>query len=81
MSPNAGEEGCGVSANEYSCTHGAQINYGDLTPYLTYASSIQPSFTDTKRRMRLQRRGEISSGNPTHLGKTTFSKKSYELVH
>ncbi len=33
-----GEGGsCGVSANEYSCTHGAQINFGDLTPYLTYA--------------------------------------------
>jgi hypothetical protein len=28
--------GGGVSANEYSCTHGAQINFGDLTPYLTY---------------------------------------------
>ncbi len=28
---------CGVSANEYSCAHGAQINFGDLTPYLTYA--------------------------------------------
>ncbi len=26
----------GVSANEYSCTHWAQINFGDLTPYLTY---------------------------------------------
>ncbi len=31
--------GCGgglreVSANEYSCAHGAQINFGDLTPYL-----------------------------------------------
>jgi len=26
---------CGVSANEYSC---AQINLGDLTPNLTYAS-------------------------------------------
>ncbi len=25
---------CGVSANEYSCAHGAQINFGDLTPYL-----------------------------------------------
>jgi hypothetical protein len=36
------EEGgsCGVSANEYSCAHhvtyGAQINFGDLPPYLTY---------------------------------------------
>ena len=26
--------GCGVSANEYSCAHGAQTNFGDLTPYL-----------------------------------------------
>jgi hypothetical protein len=28
---------CGVSANEYSCAHGAQKKFGDLTPYLTYA--------------------------------------------
>ncbi len=26
--------GCGVSAIEYNCAHGAQINFGDLTPYL-----------------------------------------------
>jgi hypothetical protein len=26
---------CGVSDNEYSCTHGAQINFGDLIMYLT----------------------------------------------
>ncbi len=25
----------GVS-HEYSCAHGSQINFGDLTPYLTY---------------------------------------------
>ncbi len=25
-----------VSANEYSCAHGAQLNFGDLSPYLTY---------------------------------------------
>jgi hypothetical protein len=24
------------SDNEYSCAHGAQIKFGDLTPYLTY---------------------------------------------
>jgi hypothetical protein len=30
---------CGDSANEYSCAHGAQINFGDLTPYLTYGVS------------------------------------------
>jgi hypothetical protein len=37
MSPNAGGGvvvGCGVSANEYSCAYGFQINFGDLTPYL-----------------------------------------------
>jgi hypothetical protein len=35
MSPNAGERGgvavCGFSANEYSCAHEAQINFGNLT--------------------------------------------------
>jgi hypothetical protein len=31
-----GGGGCGVSANEHSCAHGAQINFEDLTPYLTY---------------------------------------------
>jgi hypothetical protein len=38
MSPNAGGGGgVRVSAIEYSCARGAQINFGDLTPYLTYA--------------------------------------------
>jgi hypothetical protein len=40
MSPNAGDGGgggcCGASANEYYCAFGAQINFGDLTPYLAY---------------------------------------------
>jgi hypothetical protein len=31
----------GVSANEYSCAHGAQINFGDLTPYLTYGAALE----------------------------------------
>jgi hypothetical protein len=31
-----GKGGCGVSAHEYSCAHGAQINFGNLTPYSTY---------------------------------------------
>jgi hypothetical protein len=31
----AGEEGVRDSANDYSCKYGAQINVGDLTPYLT----------------------------------------------
>ncbi len=26
----------GVSTYEYNCAHGAQIDFGDLTPYLTY---------------------------------------------
>jgi hypothetical protein len=41
ISPNAwvvvgGGGGCGFSANEYISAHGAQINFGDLTPYLTH---------------------------------------------
>jgi hypothetical protein len=37
MSPNAGGMGeCGVLADEYSCTHETQTNFGDLTPYLTH---------------------------------------------
>jgi hypothetical protein len=47
MSPNAGGGrglrgegwGCGVSANEYNCAHEAQINFGDLTPYLKVLSN------------------------------------------
>ena len=35
--PNCGGRGsCRVSANEYSCAHGAQIDFEALTPYLTY---------------------------------------------
>ncbi len=32
--------GCWVSVNEYSCAHGAQINFGDLTPNLTNINSL-----------------------------------------
>jgi hypothetical protein len=35
MSPSAGGWWREVSANEHSCAHGAQINFGDQTPYLT----------------------------------------------
>ncbi len=40
MSPyvGGGEGGCGVSANEYSSTHGAQINFRDLIHCSTYGS-------------------------------------------
>ncbi len=34
MSLNAAGGVGGCWANEYSCAHGAQINLGDLTPYL-----------------------------------------------
>ncbi len=29
-----------LSASEYSCAHGAQINCRDLTPYLTYVKPV-----------------------------------------
>jgi hypothetical protein len=32
---------CGVSANKYSCAHGAQINIGNLTSYLTYGLHVR----------------------------------------
>jgi hypothetical protein len=41
MSPNGGGGGGGgggVTANESSCAHGALINFGGLTPYLTYGT-------------------------------------------
>jgi hypothetical protein len=40
MRPNAGVGwGCGVTANEYSCAHGAQINFGDLTSFNPWEKS------------------------------------------
>ncbi len=36
MSPKPGGGGLRVSANEYSCAYGDQINFEDLNPYLTY---------------------------------------------
>jgi hypothetical protein len=42
-----GEGGCSVSANEYSCAHRAQINFGDLTSYLTLAGQYtEPDFVN-----------------------------------
>jgi hypothetical protein len=42
MSPNAEEVGsCGPQPISIQlCTGGAQINFGDLTPYLTFDSAI-----------------------------------------
>ncbi len=49
--PNAGGGGtCGASANEYSFVHitwhGAQINFGDLPPYLTLCCQASSSSWD-----------------------------------
>jgi hypothetical protein len=48
-----GGEGCRVS--EYSCAQGAQINYGDLNLYLTYA--------------KLKRGGDLSGNDGEDPGK------------
>jgi hypothetical protein len=54
MSPNAGGGGsCGVSANEYSCTHGTQINFGDLTPYLTMSVRFNSTFAKRDKKQAL----------------------------
>jgi hypothetical protein len=44
MSPTAGGGSCRVSANEYSCAHEAQINFGDLTSYLIYGKKSDKAF-------------------------------------
>jgi hypothetical protein len=40
--PNAGGWGrvCGISANEHSCAHGAQINFGNITPLFNLCSLL-----------------------------------------
>jgi hypothetical protein len=43
------EPKCGVPSSEYSCTHGAQINFGNLTPYLTYGERGQGAPKRKKR--------------------------------
>ncbi len=39
--PKSGGCGCGVSVNEYSCAHGLQIKFGDLTSYLTNGCPVE----------------------------------------
>ncbi len=42
-------EGCGVSANKYSCALGAQISFEDLIPYY-YVGDLQNTlFLDGKK--------------------------------
>jgi hypothetical protein len=36
-----GRGACGVSANEYSCVNGTQINFGDITPYFNYGGDSE----------------------------------------
>jgi hypothetical protein len=60
MSPNAGG---GVSANEYRCAHEAQINFGDLSPYLTYDSDP----------IRIVIRSTVKSSGLYTLAQTSFS--------
>ncbi len=64
VSPNAGGGGNGgVSANEYSCTHGAQINFGDLTPYWMLLVNTRKS-TSLITQIRLIRR-VFDTGDPS----------------
>ncbi len=43
--PKCGGRDFGASTNKYSCAHEVQINFGDLTPYLTYAYIIELNVT------------------------------------
>jgi hypothetical protein len=46
MSPR-GRGVAGVSSNDYSCAHGAQVNFGDLTQNLTYGMGNEPNPYDS----------------------------------
>jgi hypothetical protein len=37
----------GSPANEYSCAHGAQINFGDLTTCFTYVKPMHPILSES----------------------------------
>jgi hypothetical protein len=41
--------GCGVSANEYSCAHGAQINFGIKKPGLSLHVKVKAGKPTTAR--------------------------------
>jgi hypothetical protein len=43
MGWGGGGGGAGFQPNEYSCGHGAQINFGDPSPYLTYVFTVGDS--------------------------------------
>jgi hypothetical protein len=62
MTPNCGGRGwgCRVSANEYSCAHGVQINSGDLTPYLIYDADELTDYSDRtfNTEYKISRRGK-----------------------
>ncbi len=66
---------CGVSAKkcEYSCTHGAQINFGDLTPYLTYEVK---RVCKCVRKWALNYSAGCPSGNVSRFFLTKFAKVS-----
>ncbi len=49
MSPSGGRGVAGVSSNDYSCAHGAQVNFGDLTPYLTYGMGNELNPYDSEK--------------------------------
>jgi hypothetical protein len=60
-------EGCDVSANEYSCALRAQINFEDLTPYLTGGGQLNEGEVadknylnyHTRERQSKERRGGL----------------------
>jgi hypothetical protein len=52
MSPNAGGGGGRRVSAEYSCAHGAQINFGDLTPYTEEKRRNEEKATRRHKRTR-----------------------------
>jgi hypothetical protein len=76
--------GCGVLANKCSCSHGAQINFGDLTPYLTWGGSSQTGGNEDCRREAAMRRSKEKNEKRESGGeerKLTKSERGKERVN
>jgi hypothetical protein len=74
MSPNAGGGG------EYSCTHGAQINFADLTPYLLFNLRLSAVLRFHDILMWIQIRGSMPLTNGSGFGSGCGSGSSIFII-
>jgi hypothetical protein len=73
--------GCGVSANEYSCTQEPKINLGFLTPYLTYVLCIDPKLAAGGSVVRISAARLLNtfSGDSAHISISLMARIYFYL--